>query len=368
MSESAASTLLPNSSSDALASVQSRLHSALATEDQPEQKNRREAKRLWSGYIAICLVLLGLMRIRPNEAAETKRVIGELEALISQARVEMAAPIGTAVSLPTPPQSQETPETVQLEPGRLNAESLPEDIISPDELAQEYHTAIISTDDVRLHLRRYILQDQPIFPYLKDHPQDSLTIILVDGPDLRRKFIPKKVQEAHEQMMQVLKDKEDAGVSVVGRYEVIPETDDNGVTSRKFYILIASERPGKSGNRMKEIYEYNKSGGDIIVDTTEVDPEQSYPKGGDLHLGDDLAYPIRERTPGLALDHEFGHFGPDARDYVSAHPLPDQKIIERLKEAEQLLREGDSSGYYYIFETRKGNTYTLAGNEGPKAV
>lgn len=82
---------------------------------------------------------------------------------------------------------------------------LPADVVSPEELAEKYHTRVWNLPDIKLHLRQKALENESVFQDILAGNVESLDVVLLDGPYLNTRFmseeqkagLPELVYELH---------------------------------------------------------------------------------------------------------------------------------------------------------------------------
>lgn len=286
---------------------------------------------------------------------------------------------------------------------------LPDDVVSEKILEQIYGTTIHHLPRVQLYLRQKVLEEEPVFQWLKEGKElgRSLKIILVDSPSVGTPYFSAEQQAIlGEEMWERLQRIETAkgkefleNVEVRKRYlsyyqekldklnqrlakkeldktsyDVLKERLDEyfrlflqeptqedlaeigahvyvGLTvftkDNKIYIFSAVGRKKWQPNQKPKLY-------DDMPDLTPR-PYQSFPNPDNLDIIN------TNKTPGFVLRHEFGHIAIDEDGNLKAIPdenAVDKKALESLRRAAEALLEGDDSLYYFVFQGPAGIVIT----------
>jgi hypothetical protein len=275
---------------------------------------------------------------------------------------------------------------------------------------------ISGPDFVTLNFRQSAIEKDPLFELMKNSP-NQLAIFLLDGPYISPEFLTPEQKEkypfvesllldytqdtiqagkeeyessgrretdkiVYEQKLAELQETLKAGLdddtySVYKQWLDIEFFEYTGVSDILYlnniggmHDSIPRFEPNADGvwedGEQKMIFVPVREPKPIILTSGEVvqeiqlrdpfksaSPEDSYPRTEDFTVDhNETTYPVsgaKGKLPiGFVLDHEMRHAA------GIQHPQADFLPLERIRGAQELLQNGDNSGYYIVFDTPEG--------------
>lgn len=295
---------------------------------------------------------------------------------------------------------------------------LPADVVSPEELAEKYHTKIWNLPDIKLHLRQKALENESVFQDILTGNVESLDVVLLDGPYIHTRFMNEeqranlpelvdelqlferrerfkrekyfeaqkpKMQEVFNQRLGELEKKIRSGELKQEEFELQKDilkegmrpflegpTEDDLNATNAIGIYVRALRFKEATNPqddkvVQKIY--------ILLALKEVKMEELksgnvkvYMKknlGGftlnpDQSFPDPSKYHINPKDDIYPVGGQSSGFAlrHEFAHHNYGHPQADWVPLEGIKKAYQAYRDGDDSLYYFVFETPDGNIYT----------
>lgn len=336
-----------------------------------------------------------------------------------------ASLLGAALLFQMPPSEQalaENPPISSPASPKPDKETILNNLISPERLASEYNVRILNLPDVPKPVKLHFLssaEEHPDFQALKGMKQNDnipLYIVLLDGPYVDPQFLTRQqleslppeaalkleaacedtVNEAKEEYqrtkkakilgysdgLEILRKDLESGKISQDRYQAeLQELDFDYLEPSREAILAR----GRSANLTPEIDRTEnryifiamrdvedrvfRSGDEVITRPTSSDqhgyprPHQSHPNPSRFDINPaNRMYTVQSGlTPAFNLRHEIKHI------IGVHHPDTDTKVVDDIKTATEETEQGNTKGWWVIWETEEGLTVSQAQNI-PKAA